>query len=274
MKNIFKIMPIVALAMACTSCNDLIDDKAAIDAKYHIELPTLTLQSATAVDYSTVSVSYTISDIKGLANVGVQVATTSDFANPEYIEIEPETTGTALAAGLAPDTKYYVRLYAYTPDNCTFSESKEIVTPKVPLTASLLEGKTYKATAADYWEDPAQFAVSFVADKEDPYKVVVCNLLPYLVSKGATADKDCNMFEGVLDPETGIITFAAEQPTGYNGTILLAFDTDDPATAENYDDVRIQLNNYGASITILNAFGAYSPGGWYDLYLGGITLKP
>lgn len=274
MKNIFKIMPVVALAMACTSCNDLIDDKAAIDAKYHIELPTLSLQSATAVDYSTVSVSYTISDIKGLANVGVQVATTSDFANPEYIEIEPETTGTALAAGLAPDTKYYVRLYAYTPDNCTYSEAKEVTTPSVPLTAALLEGKTYKGATTSYFGDDYSFAVTFVADAEDPYKVTVCDLDPYFASNGYVASKGVNMYEGVLDPETGIITVASGQQVGYKDVVVQAFDDADPDVAEDYDDIKIKLNNYGASITIMNAFGVLSSGGWYELYYGGLTLKP
>lgn len=269
MKNIFKIMPVVALAMACTSCNDLIDDKSAIDAKYHIELPTLTLQSATAVDYSTVSVSYTISDIKGLANVGVQVATTSDFANPEYIEIEPETTGTALAAGLAPDTKYYVRLYAYTPDNCAYSESKEIVTPKVPLTASLLEGKVYKASIVDGRGDNVTIAATIVADAEDPYKLVICDLDPYFAGYGYVAEKGYNMFEGTLDPETAIITIPGGQAVGYGEVVLSGIDEND-----EYCDLHIEVINYGASLKIIEQYAPYDADGLWNVYDAGIVLKP
>lgn len=275
MKNIFKIMPVVALAMACTSCNDLIDDKATIDAKYHIDLPTLSLQSATAVDYSTISVTYTISDIDGLANAGVQVSTSSDFAKAEYIAIEPEESGVAIATGLAPETKYYVRLYAYTPDNCAFSETKEVTTPSVPLTAALLEGKTYKATGVeDYWGDAYDFGISFIADAEDPYKVVVCDLDAYFAENGFTAEKGYNMYEGVLDPETGIISVAFGQSTGYKDVYLYAFDTDHIDTATGYDDVKIQVNNFGASITVLNSWGTKTDAGYWSMYFGGLTLKP
>lgn len=275
MKNIFKFLPVLAIAMACASCNDLIDDKDVIDAKYSIQLPTLNLSSASAVDYSTVSVSYTASSTTGIADAGVQVSTSADFATSDYFSFgKLEASASAQASGLAPDTKYYVRVYAYTSDNCAYSNAVEVTTPSVPLTAALLEGKVYKANVVSYFDDPLSFAVSFIADEDDPYKMIVCNLDPYFYSNGFTAEKETNMYEAELDPETGIITVYANQEVGYQDVVIMGFNDADPDVAEDYDDVHIQMVNYGASLNVLNSFGVLSSGGWYNLYYGGITLKP
>lgn len=270
MKNIFKFLPVLAIAMACASCNDLIDDKDVIDAKYSIQLPTLNLSSASAVDYSTVSVSYTASSTTGIADAGVQVSTSADFATSDYFSFgKLEASASAQASGLAPDTKYYVRVYAYTSDNCAYSNAVEVTTPSVPLTAALLEGKVYKASVVDGRGEEVAFNVTFVADGEDPYKVVVCDLDPYFAGYGYVAEAGYNMFEGVIDPETGILTIPGGQPIGYGAVVLVGFDENDEE-----GDILIQINNYGASLTILNQFAPTDADGLWNLYDAGITLKP
>ena len=275
MKNIFKFLPALALALCFVSCEDLTDDKATIDAKYAVEAPTLQLSGLKAEDYATVSYNFTISSIDGLYCMGLEVADNASFNNSELFELEDltKTSGSAVATGLAPDTKYFARLCAYTPDNMSVSDVMEVTTPSVPLTASLLEGKTYKGTIADYWGDEYDFNVTFVADAEDPYKVTVCDIEPYLASKGYVAAKGYNKFEGVLDPETGIISVAIGQKIGYKDYYLVAFDANSIDDAEGYAPLQIQVVNYGASVTFLNGYGFTNGGGWWEIFDAPFTLK-
>lgn len=275
MKNIFKFLPALALALCFVSCEDLTDDKATIDAKYAVEAPTLQLSNLQAVDYSTVSYTFSISDLKGVSAFGLEVADNANFANSELFEIEDltATSGSAVASGLSPDTKYYARLCAYTPDNMAVSSAMEVTTPEVPLTASLLAGKVYKGTYADYWGDAYDFAVTFIADAEDPYKVTVCDIEPYLAANGYKASNGYNKFEGVLDPETGIITVFAGQKVGYKGYYLEGYDTESIDTAEEATDLYIQVVNFGAAVTIINGYGFTDGGGYWEIFDAPITLK-
>ena len=161
MKNIFKFLPALAMSICFVSCDSLVDDKAVIDAKYAVQAPTLQISNLKADDYSTVSFSYTISSVEGLAVVGLEVAENSNFNNSSFFELsEFSTSGSGSISGLAPSTQYYARLYACTPDNMSVSESAQVTTPSVPLTASLLADKIYKGTFADYWGDEYNFEIS------------------------------------------------------------------------------------------------------------------
>jgi len=276
MKNIFKFLPALALTLVFASCNSLVDDKAVIDAKYAVQTPALQLSNLQAVDYSTVAFSYSISSIEGLANVGLEVADNSSFNNSSFFEIsEYSTSGNSSVTGLAPDTQYYARLYAYTPDNMSVSESSQVTTPTVPLTASLLEGKVYKGSAPDYWGDSYDFTVTFTADATDPYKLMVNDIEPYLAGYGYNAKNGLNTFEGVLDPETAIISVALEQPVGYKDYYLVAFNAESVDDASGYADLQIRVDNFGASITIINGYGfANDSDQWWEIYNAPITLKP
>lgn len=272
MKNIFNFLPALALALCFVSCEDLTDDKATIDAKYAVDAPTLQLSSLKAEDYATVSYNFTISSVAGLYTMGLEVADNASFNNSELFELEDltKTSGSAVATGLAPDTKYFARLCAYTPDNTSYSDVMEVTTPAVPLTTDLLNGKVYKASGVvDAWgEDAYDFEVTLMADDEDASKIWVLNLDPYFASYGYTADKGYNLYEGTLDTETGIITIPMGQKVGYGSVILVGLTEDE----EDLADIQIQVVNYGASIKVLNMFGTYDDGFW-SLFDASLTLK-
>lgn len=276
MKSLYKYLPVLVLAIAATSCDDLIDDKSAIDAKYAVALPAIEIKNLTVIDYATVEVSYTLTDTLGVASCGLQVATDAAFTNPSFLEFDKvKTEATSIVSGLSPETKYYGRLYFSTNDGTAFSSATEFETPYVPVTAALIAGKTYKGSATDYWGDgPYDFAITFEAVEGDEYAVKVNNLDPYFAANGFTADKGVNTFNGVIDPETGIITVEVGQAIGYKDCYVIAYDDADPDVAENYDDLYIQVVNFGASVQILNAWGITSSSGFFSLYYGGLTLKP
>lgn len=276
MKSIFKYLPVIALAVAATACDDLIDDKSVIDGKYAVSLPTVEFQNLKVVNYSTIEVTYTFSSISGVADAGIQVASDATFEKSSWLSFsEIATSATTIVSDLSPDTKYFARVFFSTNDGTVFSDSKEFSTPSVPLTSSLLVDKVYKASSVEeYFGKIFDFELSFETVEGSDYAVKINNLEPYFASNGFTADKGKNIFEGTLDPETGIITVPAGQAIGYQDVALMAFDDADPDVAEEYDDLYIEVINYGASIRFVNAWGMLSSGGWYSIYYGGLTLKP
>lgn len=276
MKNIFKFLPALAMSICFVSCDSLVDDKAVIDAKYAVQAPTLQISNLKADDYSTVSFSYTISSVEGLAVVGLEVSENSNFNNSSFFELsEFSASGSGSISGLAPSTQYYARLYACTPDNMSVSESAQVTTPSVPLTASLLTDKIYKGTFADYWGDEYNFEISFTPDTEDPYKLKVNDIEPYLAANGYNAANGVNTFNAVLDPETAIITVEIEQPVGYKSYYLVGFDAETIEECEYFDNLYIRVDNFGASITILNGYGfTDDDGNWWEIFAGPMTFKP
>lgn len=285
MKNIFKtLIPCLALTVGLASCYDEMDDKAVIDAQYALaNTPSVTIASATALDFSSASVSASLSEVEGVVEVGFYVATSADFSNSKtYVLDGVNSTFEKTLAGLAEKSTYHVKAYAYLGDGrLVFSEATSVATPQAPpLTTELLSGKTYTATVNDYWSEAYTFEVTLMADASDENKIYIQNLDPYFASYGYVAEVGCNIFEGVLDTEKEIITVPASQLIGYGELVLAALDSDDPDAAEdneNYgkSDLIIKVVGKGASLQFVNAFGIYdaAQGGWWTLYYGGFTLN-
>ena len=278
MKKIFKtLIPCLALAVGFTSCYDEMDDKASIDAEYALaNAPTVAVSSAEALDYSSATVTGTVSSVEGVVEVGFMVATAADFSDAKIYSMDAvassfETT----IAGLAETTTYNIKPYACLGDNrIIYGQATSITTPQAPpLSAELLNGKTYVATATSYFGNVYQFAVTIAADAADPTKVYVQNLDPYFASYGYVAEEGYNMFEGVLDVEAETITVAQGQAVGYGDVVLGVFNDADPDAASGYSDLTIKVVSKGAALQIVNAFGVVASDGWWELYYGGLTLN-
>ena len=158
MKSLFKYFPVIALAFAAASCNDLIDDKEVIDSKYEVALPTVQMSSLKALTYSSAEVSYSCSSIEGLASGGLQIATKEDFSDAKFYEFDSfETSGTATVSGLSDDTKYYGRLFFSSFNGTVFSETMQFSTPSV---YSLFKKASYidNAFVGEQWDVEVEYA--------------------------------------------------------------------------------------------------------------------
>ena len=63
------------------------------------------------------------------------------------------------------------------------------------------------------------------------------------------------------------------QGVGYQTTEFMGFDDSDPEEAGNYDDIYIRFEGDNTLI-FTNAWGIFSPGGWFTLYYGGFFDPP
>lgn len=183
MKNILKLMiPCLAVAFTLSSCNDTMDDKAEIDAKYEkASTAAVALTSATAEDFQSMSATASVTNPAETIEVGVQLSTNSDFAS-DVITVANDTTEASFsvsASGLTEQTTYYVRAYAVTRTaGIIVSPSQTITTPKAPIFP--LDG-VYTATEWDLndddeWENAGQYEIKFEFDAEDPTIVNITNI--------------------------------------------------------------------------------------------------
>ena len=184
MKNIFKLMiPCLAVAFALTSCNDTMDDKAVIDAKYEkATTATVALGDVEAVDFQTISAVFSATGAAEILEQGIQVAESSDFSNTiqTYASAKIGELDTIEVSKLTELTTYYVRSYVVTRTAGTIvSEVKSVTTPKAPIFP--INGE-YVAIEWDYNKDSKEWvaadtydiAVEF--DAEDPSIVNITNL--------------------------------------------------------------------------------------------------
>jgi len=277
MKNIFKtLIPCLALSVALTGCYDEMDDKAVIDAQHALaNTPTVSMASAAALDYSSASVAGSLSTVEGVVEAGFMVATAADFSDAKIYTVDNIASSFEMTlSGLAEQTTYSVKAYAFLGDDrIVYSEASSITTPQAPpLSAELLNGKTFAANITSYYGTALTMEVTLVADEADPTKIYLHNLEPYFASYGYNAANGFNIFEGVLDVESETITVAQNQKVGYYDVVLTVFDNADPDAATAYSDMVIKVISKGAALQIQNAFGP-NEGGFYELYYGGITLN-
>lgn len=276
MKKIFStIIPAVAVALALASCNSVMDDKAEIDSKHAIgNLPAV---AVTGVVESSTSVALTgaVSDISNVIEVGVRVSESEDMSNASYSASGVLATEfTAVAGKLNPSSTYYVQAYAMMGDNSMAVSDVKAITTLAPAALSVksLNGQTFVGGVVAYWGDEYSYSVSLDIDPADSTKVTVKNLDPYFASNGYVAEVGRNIFSGVIDWKNEVITIEAGQLVGYNDVYILGFNDPDPDAADDYDDIYLDIKNYGESLVIRNAFGVSSDAGWYELYPGGTTL--
>ena len=183
MKSILKLMiPCLAVAFTLSSCNDTMDDKAEIDAKYEkASSAAVALTSATAVDFQSMTATASVTNPAETIEVGVQVSPSTDFTSDviTLVNDTSEATFTVTTGGLAEQTTYYVRAYAMTRTaGLIVSSAQTITTPKAPIFP--LDG-VYTATEWDLndndeWENGGQYEIKIEFDAEDPTIVNITNI--------------------------------------------------------------------------------------------------
>lgn len=202
MKNIFKtLIPCLALSVALTGCYDEMDDKAVIDAKnYQENTVAASLGEVSAINFSTVTMTGSVSSVDGISEVGFMVSTSADFSTYSAYPADELTTSFAYTLTTTDETTLYIRTYAYGIGGTTnVSEVKSVTTPVAP-----------KFEIAGTYE-----AVDYDADSSEPttsYEVMVELLDDEEYNLAIT-----NLWEGGMtiyakyDPETGAIAIPAGQ---------------------------------------------------------------
>ncbi len=182
MKNILKLMtPCLAVVFALTSCNDTMDDKSSIDAQFAKEATsTVTLSSAQAVDFQSISASAAVTDLGEVIEEGIQISADAAFTNPTSVANEEVAASfTCTIAPVAEQTTYYVRAYIATKaSGIIVTEAKTVTTPAAPIFPVAGE---YVATEYDNnddgeWVAAAQYDMTIAQDAEDPTIVYISNL--------------------------------------------------------------------------------------------------
>ena len=101
-------------------------------------------------------------------------------------------------------------------------------------------------------------------------KVTIKNLDPYFFENGMDADAGYNVFEGTMDWENMVITIPMGQKMGYEDVYITGLEglEDD----DDYDDIYIDVLDYGQRLVIRNPFGPSADDGFWELYFDGIEL--
>lgn len=149
-KNIVKtLIPCLALAVGLTGCYDEMDSKASVDEQYaSSNAPTAEIGATTIIDYSSFSVSGSISSTDNVIEAGFQVASSEDFLGATAYPVEEISMSfSATLSNLKDNTTYYVRTYAVTRAAGTVVSSVQIATlPKAPEFEDTYLFGTYSAT--------------------------------------------------------------------------------------------------------------------------------
>ena len=248
MKKFFIYMiPCLAFALSLTSCNDTMDDKAVIDAKYeNLDNPTIAMATAVASSYETATATGSISDLANAHEVGFQVSTDETFAiSKNYPSEEVAAEFSANLTGLKEKTTYYVRAYVFTKSGRTiYSESTTFTTPKIPIYD--VDG-SYTAEDYEYGED------GFVVSGK-PYTMTIT------FAEGS--DTEVEIFNlwgggetlmGVYDAEKGTITIPGNQALCEDpdyGTVI-AKPINDGIT-DYQDDIILKFTSLGGLIVTGN----------------------
>lgn len=268
MKNFFIYMiPCLAFALSLTSCNDTMDDKAVIDAKYeNLDNPTIAMATAVASSYETATATGSISDLANAHEVGFQVSTDETFAiSKNYPSEEVAAEFSANLTGLKEKTTYYVRAYVFTKSGRTiYSESTTFTTPKIPIYD--VDGSY---TAEDYEHGEDGFVVS-----GKPYTMTIT------FAEGS--DTEVEIFNlwgggetlmGVYDAESSTITV----PTGQNlydypdNGYVVANAVNDEMTAYQ-DDIVLKFTPLGGLI-VTGFYEPYLPAADYSFGLIYTSMK-
>lgn len=202
-KYIFKtLIPCLMLVLGVTGCYDEMDSKESVDAQFALStIPTVSVASAVANDFSSASVSGTVSGTEGVVEVGFMTSLSADFTAAATTKAEEiGASFTAVLSNLSEMTTYNVKAYAYLADGrMVFSEVQTFTTPSSPTFE--LDG-TYSATEYDAQTGEVngnyEVTVSFVEGSTTEV------LLHNFWDGGETVN-------GVYDPETGVVTIPTNQ---------------------------------------------------------------
>ena len=274
MKKNQIILSLMVSALALMGCNSTMDDKADVDSSFSMgTLPTISVTS-TETDGLSVTMNGTLSDASKLLEVGLRVSETEDMADAVYWDADDvEEDFTAVAKRLMPESTYYIQAYIVSKDNrMAFSEVLKIETPEVTMGPELLDGGVYKGSAVSVFDEDVSYTCEFSLefDPDDETKVTIKNLDPYFFENGMDADAGYNVFEGTMDWENMVITIPMGQKMGYEDVYITGLEglEDD----DDYDDIYIDVLDYGQRLVIRNPFGPSADDGFWELYFDGIEL--
>lgn len=263
-KNIVKTwIPCLALAVGLTGCYDEMDSKASVDEQYaSSNAPTAEIGAATVIDYSSFSVSGSISSTENVLEAGFQVSSSEDFSGASFYPAEEISTSfNATIDNLKDNTTYYVRTYAVTRAAGTSVSSAQTATlPKAPEFEDTYLIGTYSAIDIDVTSGEAE---------GDPYpvkiaqgsmwnKVVISNIWGAgcdieatvdFEKKTITTDPNSTIY---VDPDYGNVW--AWGFTIENGNIAY-YDT--CVTVATYDDKGNVHFGYWAPVDATGAWGYY-----------------
>lgn len=183
MKNIIKyLIPCVAVALALTSCDSTMDDKAAIDSQYEkATTATASMSNVTAVDYQTISATATFTSEAEIIEEGIMVSSEGSFTkNLKFVANDTVVaTFNATVAGLEEKTTYYVRAYAVTKTAGTIvSEAKTVTTPKAPIfeLAGTYLAEEFEIDAKEGLQSTGSYDITIAFAENSNTEVLITNL--------------------------------------------------------------------------------------------------
>lgn len=237
MKKIFNyLMPCLMAVLSLASCNDTMDDKADIDAKYEGKYnnPVVSVVSATSTNYQVVDVMATVDDETAVSELGVQLAADETFKNVKYAASDAIAKSfTASVDGLNEETTYYVRAYAIGKNGVTvYSQPQQVTTASAPTYS--IEG-TY--TVEDYkngdsgWSlfcNPYKVTIAFEEGTTDIVNITGLGLGS--ISRYGEGESTSITFQALYDAENNTISIpnnaiVANNPT-YGNIWTLAYESD------------------------------------------------
>ena len=226
MKKLFKyILPFMAVAITLVSCEDLIDDKSAIDSKYaRATNAAVSLGSVQAVDYQTITATASVANPGEVIEEGIQLSTDANFGadilsipNTEVAESFEITYGSA-----AYETNYYVRAYAVTKTaGIILSDAQSVTTPTPPLilTWKSLGKATYREDCiSTFWNvDNLVYKLDLMECEQIPGYYRLMN--PYGAAYGYNEDGDFDASKDYyleIHAEDPSAVYIGYSPTGCN----------------------------------------------------------
>lgn len=226
MKKLFKyILPLMAVALVLVSCEDLIDDKSAIDSQYaKATSAAVSLGSVQAVDYQTIAATASVANPSEVIEEGIQLSTDANFG-AAILSIPNDTIEESfnITYGSANyETTYYIRAYAVTKTAGTIlSDVQSVTTPTPPLilTWKSLGKATYREDCiSTFWNvDNLVYKLDLQECEQIPGYYRLMN--PYGAAYGYNEDGDFDASKDYyleIHAEDPTAVYIGYSPTGCN----------------------------------------------------------
>ncbi len=207
-KNIFKSLLCLFAAATFVACDDVMDDKADIDANHQVVVNVVpTSTQAENITFSSADVVVSLEDSVNIIEVGMELGLDETFSVNAYVTAdEVKKTNPISLTGLADGVTYYARPYIITVNgNTIVGETATFATPVAPIFE--IDG-TYFVTEYNANEGTAQsqYEVQIAFAEGSETEVLITNI--YGFGKTIT---------GTYNPETQTISVVS-------GTQLIADD--------------------------------------------------
>ncbi len=216
-KNIFKSLLCLFAAATFVACDDVMDDKADIDASHQVVVNVVpTSTQAENITFSSADMVVSLEDSVNILEVGMQLALDEDFYVNTFVSAdEVKKTNPISITDLVDGVTYYARPYIITVNgNTVVGETITFSTPVAPIfeidgTYMVTEYNASKGTAQAQYE----VQIAFVEGSETD--VLITNIYDF----GKT-------IAGTYNPETQTISVAsgtqcvADDAFGYGPAVI------------------------------------------------------